>query len=134
MEQSSTLAPTTLTEVQSSFADWRKTKQHRSRIPEELWTAAVMLSLDHPLYKISRSLGLNYTDLKERVKKSPTTRHTCRTTPPLNFIPIDLATPPSSECIVEMEHRNGNKMTMHFKGKAELDLQSFAESFWNGRA
>lgn len=32
MEQSLALAPITLTEVQSRFAAWRKTKQHRSRI------------------------------------------------------------------------------------------------------
>jgi hypothetical protein len=32
--------------------------------------------------------------------------------------------------IIEMEHRNGNRMTMHFKGQAGLDPQAFAKSFW----
>ena len=134
MEQTLAFPPPTLTEVQSRFADWRKTKQHRSRIPEDLWASAVMLSPEHSLCKISQALGLSYTDLKERVKKSLETSNTCRTSPALDFIPIDLSAPTNSaECIVEMEHHNGNKMRMHFKGKADLDLQSFAESFWHGR-
>jgi hypothetical protein len=43
MEQPPAFPPPTLPEVQSRFADWRKTKHHRSRIPEDLWAAAVML-------------------------------------------------------------------------------------------
>lgn len=132
MKQSPTFYTPTLPEVQSRFANWRKAKQHRKRIPEELWTAAVMLSQAHSIHKISRALSLSYTDLKARIKKFHTTPDTCLTTPPLDFIPINIAQN-SAECIVEMEHRNGNKMRMHFKGKADLDLQSFAESFWGGR-
>jgi len=134
MEQTPAFPAPTLTEVQSRFADWRKTKQHRSHIPEDLWMAAVMLNQEHSLCKISQALGLSYTDLKERVKRSPETPNAYRTPPTLDFIPIDLSTPTNSaECIVEMEHRNGNKMRMHFKGKADLDLQSFAELFWHSR-
>jgi hypothetical protein len=32
-----------------------------------------------------------------------------------------MAQPQASECIIEMEHRNGNKMRMHFKGGASDD-------------
>lgn len=133
MEQSLALAPITLTEVQSRFAAWRKTKQHRSRIPEELWTAALMLSQEHSLCKISTALSLSYTDLKERATKFRIAPEIRRASPSPNFIPIDITPPYAAECIVEMEHRNGNKMRMHFKGKVDLDLQSIAESFWHGR-
>ena len=118
----------TLTEVQSRFAAWRKTRQHRSRIPEELWAAAVRLSNKHSIHKISRALRLSSADLKERIKKSYTVQNN---TPSLEFIPIDIAPTQLAECIVEMEHRNGNKMRMHFKGNADLDLQSFAKAFWS---
>lgn len=133
MEKSPALPPTTLTEVQSGFADWRKTKKHRSRIPEDLWAAAVMLSQQHSLCQISKALSLSYTDLKKRVEKSPKTPLPCKAIPSLDFIAIDIPPPHSTECIIEMEHSNGNKMRMHFKGNVDLDLQSFAESFWSGK-
>ncbi len=133
MDQSPAFLPATLPEVQSRFADWRKSKHHRSRIPEDLWAAAVMLSQDHSLCKISQTLGLSYTDLKERVQKSLQTPHICGASLSQGFIPIDITPTHSAECIVEMEHHNGNKMRMHFKGKADLDLQSFAEAFWHGK-
>lgn len=135
MEQSPALfTPTpTLAEVQSRFADWRKNKKHRSRIPEDLWAAAVLLSPEHSLHKISRALSLSYTDLKKRVKAHKDS-HAGSTGPTLDFIPIDISPTHCAECIIEMEHRNGNKMRMHFKGKAEFDMQSFAEAFWSRRA
>lgn len=133
MEQSPAFPPPTLPEVQSRFADWRKTKQHRSRIPEDLWVAAVTLSQAHSLCKITQTLGLSYTDLKERVQRSLQSPNVYRASSSEGFIPIDITPADTAECIVEMEHRNGNKMRMHFKGKADLDLQSFAESFWYGK-
>jgi hypothetical protein len=123
----------TLTEVQTRFAAWRKTRQHRSRIPEELWAAAVKLSNKHSIHRISKALKLSYTDLKERIEKSHPVPETIKPTPSLDFIPIDIAPTQPAECIVEMEHRNGNKMRMHFKGNVDLDLRSFAEAFWSGK-
>lgn len=133
MEHSSALFTPTLAEVQARFTDWRKNKKQRRRIPEDLWTVAVRLSPEHSLHKISTALSLSYTDLKKRIK-SDKTPPTIGTSPSLDFIPIDIPPTHNAECIVEMEHRNGNKMKMHFKGKADLNLQVFAESFWSRRA
>ena len=123
--------PSTLAEVQTRFIDWRKNKKHRRRIPEDLWTAAVRLSPEHSLHKISTTLSLSYTDLKKRIKSDKTSP---AISPAPDFIPIDIPHPHNTECIVEMEHYNGNKMGMHFKGKADIDLQAFSESFWSRRA
>ena len=131
MEHSPALFIPTLAEVKARFADWRKNKKHRRRIPEDLWTAAVRLSPEYSLHKISTVLSLSYTDLKKRINSDKTP--TC-TGPAPDFIPIDIPPTHNAECIVEMEHRNGNKMRMHFKGKADLDLQVFVESFWSRRA
>jgi hypothetical protein len=55
----------TLEEVQSRFAAWReKRKNSRSTIPEELWSAAVLLCLENSVNNISRELRLNHTELK----------------------------------------------------------------------
>jgi hypothetical protein len=133
MEQPPAFPPPTLPEVQSRFADWRKTKHHRSRIPEDLWAAAVMLCQEQSLCKISQALGLSYTDLKERVQRSLQTPDVYRASPSQGFIPIDITPAHTAECLIEMEHHNGNKMRMQIKGKADLDLQSFAEAFWHGK-
>jgi len=132
MKQPAVLLAPTIAEVQHRFSQWRENKQHRDRIPENLWESAVMLSKNHSLCKISKTLGLSYTDLKKRVA-SCTTHHACSTLPPQDFIPIDMPQLHPAECIIELEHRNGHKMKMHFKGKADLDLQSFAQSFWSQR-
>lgn len=120
----------TMLEVHSRFAAWRRTKKHRSRIPEDLWTAAVLLIPDNSIHKVSRTLSLSYKNLKKRVQSHNDLNGRCGGSSP-DFVPI--AIPHSSECIIEMANRNGNKMRMHFKGRAELDLQSFAELFWAGR-
>ena len=119
----------TLSEVHSRFTAWRATKIHRSRIPEDLWAAAVMLIPDYSLHKVARTLSLGYKDLKKRVQS----HNTSSSSPSQDFVPIGIPPHHSAECIIEMENCNGNRMRMHFKGKAELDLQSFAESFWTGR-
>lgn len=119
----------TLSEVHSRFTAWRKVRTHRSRIPEDLWAAAVLLVPDNSLHKVCRTLSLSHKELKRRVQIH--TASNASSSP--DFVSIDISQQHSAECIIEMAHLNGNKMRMHFKGMAELDLQSFAESFWGGR-
>jgi hypothetical protein len=128
-------APTaqSLADVQALFAIWRKNKKHRRRIPEDLWTAAVVLHHEYSVNTISKFLSLSYTELKKRIQLHPQFQDNYPDLPK-QFVPIDLPATDCAECIVEMEHCNGNKMRMHFKCKADLDIQSFAESFWRERA
>jgi hypothetical protein len=123
----------TLAEVQSMFAAWReKRKNSRSAIPEELWSAAVMLCMENSVHKISRGLRLNHTELKKRVVScgSPLT---CSDMPAAqDFISISIPRMDDGVAVlVEMEHRNGNRMRMHFKVQAALDLQALVKSFWS---
>lgn len=120
-----------LVEVQSQFAAWRNTRQNqRERIPEALWSAAVKLCEHHSVNKISKALHLNYSDLRKRTSNTGPMQVAVSSSPQ-SFIAIDMEQPQPSECIIEMEHRNGNKMRMHFKGQAGLELQSFVDSFWS---
>jgi len=132
MKQPPVLFTPTLAEVQSRFTIWRKNKKHRSRIPEELWAAAVMLRHEYSIHKIAKALSLSFPDLKKRIQ-SDKTDYSSSTAPSTDFIPIDISPTDPAECLIEMEHHDGNKMRMHFKGKVALDLQSFAESFWSAR-
>lgn len=124
-------AQPTLTEVKAQFAAWRSKKQHRDPIPQELWDAAVSLCGQYSICKISKALSLCYTTLKKRAGAvravSPVS-----TTP--DFIAVDLRSTVPTQCCIEMEHHNGNKMRMHFDGMTELDLESIAETFWRGNS
>jgi hypothetical protein len=129
MNNTAVVSQPTITEVQTRFALWRKTRKLRERIPEGLWSAAVMLCESSSVHKISRTLRLNHSSLRDRVLADKT-RQPAVAEPSQGFITIDMVQPPIAECTIEMEHRNGNRMRMHFKGQADLALQAFAESFW----
>jgi hypothetical protein len=118
-----------LSEVQSKFVAWRKNKQSRY-IPAELWEAAVMLSPEYSIHKISTGLGLSHAELKRRIAASAA-RGISNSNQSHGFVAIDIPPMHSAECVIEMEHRSGNKMKMYFKGTVDLDMQSFAESFWS---
>lgn len=120
----------TLTTVKKRFATWRKKKHHREPIPQELWNSAVLLTDEHSICKVSKVLSLCYTTLKKRVEAAHIVQATSSPETP-DFISVGLEPAGPAECCIEMEHYNGNRLRMHFKGKAELDLQSIAESFWN---
>lgn len=53
--------------VCDAFEQWRRLRQKRDRIPEDLWRAAVDLSASYSTFRIARTLRLNYTQLKERI-------------------------------------------------------------------
>ena len=92
-----------------------------------------MLCTENSVHKISRGLRLNHTELKKRVVScgSPLT---CSGMPAAqDFIAIDIPRMDDGAAVlVEMEHRNGNRMRMHFRGQTNLDLQAFAKTFWEG--
>lgn len=55
--------------VSDAFEQWRRSRQKRERIPEDLWRAAVDLSPSYSTFRIARTLRLNYTQLKERIQE-----------------------------------------------------------------
>ena len=59
--------PTTIEKVKERFETWREVRKKRTKIPEELWQAAVELSSDYSLNKISQTLHLDYSVLKGRI-------------------------------------------------------------------
>lgn len=129
MKNAHTLFQPAITEVQSRFAHWRESSKPRERISEDLWSAAVMLCERYSVNMIARTLRLNHSALRDRVL-AHNTRQEPGSTAPQDFFTIDMVQTRAAECTIEMEHRNGNRMRMHFKGQADLDLQAFAASFW----
>ncbi len=58
---------TAIEKVKELFETWREVRKKRTKIPEELWQAAVKLSSDYSLNEISQTLHINYSVLKERI-------------------------------------------------------------------
>ena len=120
--------------VIQKFKIWRKTRTRGTRIPEELWQAAINVyhTEDFTLHKIARALHLNQTDFKRHIQKEiPIVE---KPSPP-TFIEMNYEGQPGfiSECIVEMEDGRGSKMKMCFKGRTEFDLLELGKSFWSKR-
>jgi hypothetical protein len=123
-----------LDSIKQKFKIWRKTRTRGTRIPDELWQAAINIyhSQDLTLHKVARELRLNQTDFKKHIQKDLAV---VKKPSPPTFIEMHCETQPGfiSECIVEMEDNGGSKMKMCFRGKTEFDLLELGKSFWSKR-
>ncbi|NOR26085.1 MAG: hypothetical protein GQ542_17200 [Desulforhopalus sp.] len=118
----------TLETVKQEFKQWRASRKHRSRIPDELWDAAASLSGQYSVHYISRSLGVNHSALRDRIAaRSMVENREIQTCffelPPPQSAPI-------VGCLIEMENSHGDKMRMHFTGEASFDLLALGQDFW----
>lgn len=116
-----------LEKVLQLFADWRKIKIARERIPDHLWQAAAYLYHTRRMStnRIARGLRLNHSALKAKILDMPP----AAIEPPAQDASpqfIELAPPPvCSDCFIEMENQTGIKMRLCFRGRADpavLDL------------
>ena len=121
-----TIAPS-LEQVQQRFESWRKRRKKRTRIPQNLWQAAVALSEEYSVRHLSKALGINYTALKEKVAcaKSPEERPSDILSTPF----IELPAVPLLESTIEMIKSDGSVMRMHVKGADSSDLVELGNAF-----
>jgi hypothetical protein len=124
MSQEATLekAPS-LEEVERLFTAWRQANQRPRRIPEDLWEAAVGLCRFHPVGRVSRTLGLGYHKLKDRVHQLSGFE--------LQFVEVS-APRPISALRVDCMDGNGRRMHIHCNGPLESFLPFLLRSFWEG--
>ncbi len=134
-------AVSALEKVQQQFKIWRETKTGRERIPDSLWQAAaeVFHNGEHSLHKISKTLHLNHTALKQHVEQSfPSSIELESDAKPEHspaFIAFELDPPISvSECVIEMEDTTGAKMRMCLRGKTDPSILGICKSFWRHQA
>ncbi len=57
-----------LEHTKKEIQQWRKTRKRRSRIPEEIWEAALSLTTRYSINHVSKELKLNYRDLRNRME------------------------------------------------------------------
>lgn len=128
--------PGDLAKLQARFEHWRKTRQTRSPIPEDLLQAARAL-LDH--YSISvvcRVCRLHPTSLRKRTKpaktdhKSASTSQTAfYTLPPATSLtepPVPISTP---DCRLVLERTDGARMTLVLPQLDAMALSTLCSDF-----
>jgi hypothetical protein len=134
MEPVSIQEPTpkpTLADVRRRFENWRKGKKHGSRIPKSLWAAAVEVCKGNKVYQVSRALGLNYNELKQRAAGAALREDRAVVTG-AKFMELSLESQPVL-CGVELESAAGDKLKLTFSGKCrDFDPMELARAFLGG--
>ena len=118
--QPSRLMLTQVERVRRRFERWRRTRKKRSPIPERLWQAAVQVAGSYGVNKTARALGLDYYELKKRVKSgagAPAVEKGGMG----SFVELVGVVPAvAGECVVEVESVSGTKLRVHLRGRPEV--------------
>jgi hypothetical protein len=93
------------------FDQWRSTRKKRDRIPERLWEAATDLSSSYSTCQISKSLRLDFKELKRRI------RDRSSRAAPSEFVELNVERLfPASQCAVEVRSPAGFELKMQSIG------------------
>ena len=142
--------PAQLRKLQERLERWRRTHVVGSRLPDELWAAAVEMAGVYGLNRTAKTLRLDYNSLRKRVGgQSHVAVHAADQSKSCVLKSGDLqksggvrfvelanssgvgVSVGGCECSVEWEDAAGSKMRVHLKGTAMPDLAALSRSFWN---
>lgn len=96
-----------LEEAKARFEEWRRNRQGKAAIPDELWAIAVEVAGKEGVSRASTELHVEWNHLKRRMAAAS---GASRQTASPAF--VELAAPPVTqlvpECTIELEGRRGN--------------------------
>jgi len=125
--RSGSRSPRSLSSVRRDFARWRRRRRPGTRIPEELWDAAVETARELGISPASRGLGLDYYALKKRVDAAASR-------PSSGFVELELpAVEPEGECHFELEQRDGTRLRVALRGAAVVQAEALARALRGGQ-
>ena len=109
-----------LQDIQDQFEHWRSNRSRkRELIPKRLWKAAADLCQIHGIARVSKSLGLSYTDLKKRLPKEPAVAS--------QFMQLDISAF-SSQWHMACDRPDGTRLTLSGNGQMP-DIKMMIETF-----
>lgn len=119
-----------LEKVQQRFESWRQRRLKRTRIPQNLWKAAVALSQEYSIFHLSKALRVNYTALKKQVAKFTTAQTSTAYVSSSACVELPVPAPAAAlESTIEMIKSDGAVMRMHLKGSTCSDLLELGKAF-----
>jgi hypothetical protein len=105
-----TITTPSLEQVRQRFESWRQRRKKRTRIPPNLWQAAIALSEEYSICHLSKVLRVNYTTLKEKVVDANTPDKHTRDVLSSAFIELPHPAPPLPE---STSSTNGYGQALH---------------------
>lgn len=134
MPASDQVLPQRLVALRRRFEHWRRQRTVGSRIPEQLWKAAVEAAREFDIHPTAKALGLDYYSLKRRLEASGLDSSLCDAASN-GFVELAPLMPASMpECLLELEDISGTKLRLHCKGLAAADLAALSRSLWTARS
>jgi hypothetical protein len=132
------VADAQLAAVVSQFQRWRTSRTKMGKIPESLWQAAVALYPRYNVNKIARTLGLDFVDVRDRIRPKATENGTravgSRTKiDRLHFMELPAAGVggSQSECHLKVRNgRRGTRITLRLKGSGVGQLLETLRGLW----
>ena len=129
--------PPDVVKVRQGIERWRKTRAKRTRMPEELWRAAVALAQVQGIYEISQALRVSYGTLKKRLgaaKATPAKKRGRRKKKAV-FVELEPAWGGvgPARCVVELRKPSGTTMTIRLTDTSILDIAELTDMFWSRR-
>ena len=126
-------------QVRRRWAEWRSTHAVRSRLPEELWAAAVELLQRDGIDGTARALGVDKPSLRKwagRLNPAPPQPARRKSQPKqrANALPafVELLASSSgtgTSCLVEVESPRGAKLRLELKGIQASELAELIRAF-----
>ena len=117
-------------QVQSRFQQWRKDRQGRTPIPDELWEAAGALAHQDGVNRTATALGLDGSKLKRRMRESAAaTRRTAKAPP--TFVELMAPANPVAnrpEYTIELEGRQGKLLRIYCQGATATELAGLSRA------
>jgi hypothetical protein len=139
MAQETALYRDDVEQVRRRWAEWRSTHAVRSRLPEELWAAAVELLQREGMDATARALDVDKPSLRKwagRLNPTPSqpTRRKSQPNERANELPafVELLASGSgmaTSCTVEVESPRGAKLRLELKGIQTSQLAELIRAF-----
>lgn len=121
----------TIDGVAARFRQWRKTRQKKTPIPDELWSAAVEMARRDGVNRTAAALHLDGGKLKRLMVSSDSAP---RKGMPPAFVelmaPGGVRSGADSEYTIELEGQNGT-LRIHCKGTTAEELAALSRALWD---
>jgi hypothetical protein len=122
---------------------WRATRPNRGRVPEDIWTDAVVAARDSSPWFVAKTLNLRFENLRDRIaSSSPSTAtpavHAASDQPAfVDLFPaaIDARTSsaPSTSTVLELTSDDGTRLVIRLGLGSPIDLHGLVASFGSRR-
>lgn len=121
-----------LAQLKERFAAWRAVRTLGTRIPAELWSAAVDLVAVHGACRVAGELRLDYDVLKKRVALAGGKAEATSLVP--QFVELFAAAGPAHsaslpQCVVELATARGATMRVELSGQGLVGLSALCSAF-----